>query len=96
MDIGNMVPEIVDAVHLMYEDYPDVELDCMLYLLKHTPLEQREQIDLWFDEHNRCNVCGSQLESTHYRVIHREFDPPEYETLFGYYCPVCDMGGEED
>ena len=29
---ANLLPEIIEAIHLMYEDYPDVELDCMLFL----------------------------------------------------------------
>ena len=28
----NMTPEVLEAIHLMFEDYPDIEADCYLYL----------------------------------------------------------------
>ena len=28
----NMYPEILESIHLMYKDNPDVEVDCLLYL----------------------------------------------------------------
>ena len=32
MNYPNMLSEVVEAIHLMYEDTPDVEADCYLYL----------------------------------------------------------------
>lgn len=28
----NMTPEVLEAIHLMFEDYPNIEADCYLYL----------------------------------------------------------------
>ena len=32
MNYPSMIGEIIEAIHLIYEDYPDVEADCYLCL----------------------------------------------------------------
>lgn len=95
----NMSVEIIEAIHQMYEDHPDVEADCYLALIHPTEtmltgLSNRAQDGL--DNMRRCRVCGTPLDFHTVRVYHDELEnkPIEYLTL--PYCPVCDVEGYDD
>lgn len=89
--IGNLLPEIVEAIHLMYEDYPDVELDCMLYLSKMLGRSADFHcINRWFEEHNRCEDCGGKLNFYIDQIVHDELEGSPVEFLNVPYCPVCE------
>lgn len=88
----NMLPEVVEAIHLMFEDYPDIETDCMLYLK--SIANDTGAISDWFDEHQRCFTCGSALTTYAYKEPHFEFSPVEYEDMTETVCPVCGLGGD--
>lgn len=95
MNAPNMISEVIESVHLMYEDLPDVELDCMLYL-KNLLFNCKDvnglgQVYEWFAEHDRCQVCGEMLESYTYKEPHPELDECPVETLTELYCPNCHM-----
>lgn len=98
MEYPNMEPEVIDAIHLMYEDNPDVEADCYLYLqsLKRkyytvsrlTSLSNAAYRAL--QNMGRCPNCGNIMKSIPYKEYHSEVDA--YETLYDIYCPYCDIG----
>lgn len=90
-DYANMMPEVVEAVHLMYEDYPDLETDCMLFLkMLSTNYERATDSVLdWFIENERCMTCGSALEIYTYKEPHPELDEHPYEEMTELYCPEC-------
>lgn len=94
----NMYPEILEAIHLMYEDYPSVEVDCLLYLT--------ELRDNWprtaelsngafakLQEMERCPYCGELMQYHHYKEPHPELDGCPMEDMTETYCPNCDIGG---
>ena len=91
--IPNMMPEIVEAVHLFHEDNPDVELDCMMYL-KHLVADDPRALSCvmdWFKEHERCELCGAELKSYTYLEPHSELDGCPCERLSDVLCPECDV-----
>lgn len=95
-NLPNMMPEVVEAVHLMHEDNPDVELDCMLYLKRivaDDPKMSSSVLD-WFDEQERCNVCGERLATYTYNEPHPELDGHPHERLIATMCPKCDFSKE--
>ena len=60
-----MKSEIIDAIHLMYEDHPEIETDCYLYLisLKQDELKnRRNSLAACAQEQlinmGRCILCG--------------------------------------
>ena len=92
--------EVLDAIHLMYEDEPDVEADCYLYLscllsdkAKAKDLMERAQIAL--GEMGRCPYCGDKLECVTYKEVHTELDDCPVELIREEYCPHCDICGIE-
>ena len=91
---ANLLPEIIEAIHLMYEDYPDVELDCVLFLqsLSNDHKEFQGPIAQWFVEHDRCKNCGYQLQFYTYQEPHPELDGCPMETLTETFCPKCEGG----
>ena len=94
----NMCPEILEAIHLMHEDYPNVEVDCLLYLteLKDNWTRTTELSNRAIDklqEMGRCSTCGSALEYYHYVQPHFELEENPVEHLIERYCPNCDIGG---
>jgi len=93
---ANLLPEIIEAIHLMYEDYPSVELDCILYLknLVYDP-SLSQPIYSWLEEHNRCEYCGEKLGFYTYKEPHSELDDCPMEELNESYCPNCDEGGNK-
>ena len=91
----NMRFEIMDAIHLMYEDYPEVEIDCLLYLSH--PECVKELSNMAIDalkEKQRCSHCGGFLETIHYQEPHSELDGCPMEDMTEQYCPNCDIRGD--
>lgn len=80
----NMNPEVLEAIHLMFEDYPDIEADCYLYLsalntdnylLSYLSDQAKNELNRM----NRCVVCGDELE---YR---------DKKNVNEWYCPNCNI-----
>ena len=98
--IPNMMPEIVEAVHLFHEDSPDVELDCMLFLKRLVADDPKmlSSVMDWFEENGRCDVCGNRLLYHTYRVEHSELNgcPMPTEYITDTTCPKCEWGVEID
>lgn len=95
MNYPNMLSEVIEAVHLMYEDTPDVEADCYLYLenlgvndVKVLKIAANQKLS----DIGRCTECGTMLQTQTYKEYHSEVD--SYETLHEIYCPKCDRGIE--
>ena len=94
VNLPNMMPEVIEAIHLYHEDNPDVELDCMLFLKRLVADDPKmlSGVIEWFEENDRCDVCGSRLLRHTYTVEHSELNgcamPTEYitETI----CPQCE------
>ena len=98
MQKPEMLQEILEAVHFMYEDYPNIETDCLLYLsslksnaLKTIRLSNRAMDNL--EEMGRCSNCGTLMQIYHHKVTHPELEGWPVEDIVEYYCPNCDMGG---
>lgn len=96
----NMYPEVLEAIHLMYEDDPDIEVDCYLYLSKlfnnpQAVIQLNIQAEKKLKDMDRCTNCGEKLQYYHYREPHPELEGCPYEDLYEPYCPYCDMGGIE-
>ena len=97
MNYPNMYPEIIEAVHLMYEDEPDVEVDCLLYL-KSLKRNQKRATALGIGaedalkDMDRCPDCGERLEVYRYKEPHPELDGCPIEDTTELYCPNCDIG----
>lgn len=84
----DMSDEIVEAVHLMYEDDPQLEADCMLFLSKlrghsrMSGLASDRLVDM-----ARCTECGATLSARHkivFDLARGEYYPDVY-----LYCPEC-------
>lgn len=95
----NMHPEVLDAIHLMYEDHPDVEVDCLLYLaeLQDNPYKVIELSNNAFRQlegMGRCPYCGELMQYHHYQEPHPELDGCPMENISELYCPNCDIGGD--
>lgn len=80
----SMTPEVLEAIHLMFEDYPDIEADCYLYLsalntdnylLSYLSDQAKNELNRM----NRCVVCGDELE---YR---------DKKNVNEWYCPNCNI-----
>ena len=85
-----MMPEIIEAVETHFCDDKDVIVDCMLYLKNATArVEDLNMVNKWFDDNNRCQVCGSEMESTIVKEPHYEIGPDVYENLTEFFCPYC-------
>lgn len=88
----DMSDEIVEAVHLMYEDDPQLEADCMLFLSKMNgnSREFRRMGCLASDrlvDMVRCTECGASLSARHkivFDLARGEYYPDVY-----LYCPEC-------
>ena len=96
MNYPNMVPEILEAIHLMYEDVTDVEVDCLLCLsrlrgnltLGANFANEAEKV---LENNNRCPICGSELKNSYHTEIHYEVDDNYPEHIVETYCPNCDI-----
>ena len=80
----NMTPEVLEAIHLMFEDYPDIEADCYLYLSalntdNYLLFYLSDQAKNELNRMNRCVVCGDELE---YR---------DKKNVNEWYCPNCNI-----
>lgn len=94
----NMYPEVLDAIHLMYEDHLDVEVDCLLYLTElrdnwSRTAELSNQAMKQLEEMGRCPYCGEPMQVYHYKEPHPELDGCPMENMSETYCPNCDIGG---
>lgn len=101
MNSPNMASEVIEAVHLMYEDYPDVEVDCYLYLsnLYSSQLlssDLNNKVVFKLQEMGRCPECGSLMQIHHYKEPHPELDGCPMEDMTEVSCPNCDIRGGED
>ena len=86
----NMLYEVMEAIHLMYEDEPTVETDCMMWLKNNVKQEiDSFVVDDWFDEKHLCSDCGNRLETCNTRDYHPECGEGVYEIYTTYYCPEC-------
>lgn len=95
MQYPNMASEVIEAIHLMYEDEPSVEADCYLYL---TGLSDKDLVAHAQDalaEMGRCPYCGTRLDYYITKEIHTELDGCPEELIREEYCPHCDIGGIE-
>ena len=92
-NLPNMMPEVVEAVHLFHEDNPDVELDCMLFLKRLVADDPKmlSSVMDWFEENGRCELCGEKLQDFTYEEPHPELDGCPCEKLTDVLCPECDV-----
>lgn len=89
MNIPDMTSEVLDAVHQMYEDYPDVEIDCYRFLGNlTTQLQQSLSYQACQELRDRglCHYCGEPLVTYHYTEIHRELDGCPKEDMYEVVC----------
>lgn len=94
MNYPNMIEEVLEAVHLMYEDYPDVETDCYLYLLglsksAESVVELGQRVSQLFEDNDRCPTCGEPLKEYYYEEPHPELDNCPMEEMMEKYCGEC-------
>lgn len=94
MNITNM--EIIDGLHLAYEDDPALEAECLAYLANMTPNEQvmlAHDCAKALDHDCRCRKCGQVMELHHGKEWHEE--TRDYESYVEAYCPHCDIAEED-
>lgn len=94
----DMPYEVLEAVHLMYEDYPEVEVDCLLFISKlsenfsevtrFSNLAKQKLTDM-----ERCYNCGEILQYYHYKEPHPELEGCPMEDMCVLICPTCDLKG---
>lgn len=94
----DMLSEVLEAVHLMYEDYPDVEVDCLLYLsgLMYDSRQVRQLSSHAvnrLEDMERCTNCGEPLQYYHYKEPHPELEGCPMEDMCVLICPFCDLKG---
>lgn len=95
----NMYPEILEAVHGYFEDHPDVEVDCLLYLTElrdnwTRTVELSNQAFNKLEDMGRCPYCGALMQYYQYQEPHPELDGYPIEKMSEPYCPNCDIGGD--
>ena len=93
-----MCSEILEAIHLMYEDDPQIEVNCYLQLIDFRDNFKRiaELSDMAanrIEDMGRCPNCGELMQIQHYREPHPELDGCPMEDMYEPYCPNCDIGG---
>lgn len=96
MSKPNMLPEILEAVHETFTDYPDVEVDCLLYLSSLKDSLSRvaklsNSAEAALDRMCRCIECGEPLQTYHYKESHTELDGCPMEDMVEVCCPNCDI-----
>lgn len=94
MEITNM--EIIDGLHLAYEDDPALEAKCLAYLANMTSIQQRllaNDCAKALDDACRCRKCGQVMELHHGKEWHDEVQG--YESYVEAYCPHCDITEED-
>ena len=83
--------DIVEAIHLAYEDDPDFEAQCLIYLRNNTNnIDIANEAYDRLEEMGRCTGCGRPLKQKKYTELHHEFDPPVPEVMIREYCPYCE------
>ena len=83
--------DIVEAVHLAYEDEPEFEAKCLVYLKEYSSdIGIINEVYACLEEMGRCTKCGRLLKQKKYTELHHEFDPPVPETMIKEYCPYCE------
>ena len=92
----NMLPELLEAIHETFVDYPDVEVDCLLYLssLRNNlswVVELSDRASETLDKMGCCSECGEPLQAYHYKEPHTELDGCLMEDMVEVCCPNCDM-----
>lgn len=95
----NMYPEILEAIHLIYEDIPEIEVDCLLYLskLRHNTnkVEQlANEAEIRLEKMGKCPICGEDFQVFKYKEPHPELDGCPMEDMVELYCPNCDIGAD--
>ena len=96
----NMYPEILEAVHGYFEDYPEAEVDCLLYLSSLRDNWSRvaqlaNEAEAKLEEMDRCPYCGEPMQIHHYKEPHPELDGCPMEDMTEPYCPNCDIRGDD-
>lgn len=94
----NMLPEILECLHFYFEDYPNVEVDCLLYLSGlMDDSKQVRQLSLAaisaLSDMERCANCGEPLQYYHYKEPHPELEGCPMEDMCVLICPTCDLKG---
>ncbi len=94
MEISNI--DIIDGLHLAYEDDPALEAACLVFLANMTPNEQARLA--WdagkaLDDACRCRKCGQVMSMHHGKEWHDEVQ--DYESYVEAYCPHCDIAEED-
>lgn len=84
-----MKSEVLEAIHLMFEDDPDIECDCYRYLAslnKNSTKTFALQLAALgeIEDMGYCSVCGNKLESYSHKT-------EDGEILVETYCPNCDV-----
>lgn len=82
--------EVVEAVHLQYEDDLAFEADCMVFLANcNADYGLRQYAEDRLREMGRCIHCGEMLQTYQYREWYPEVSA--YEEMYELYCPSCDI-----
>ena len=89
METPNMKSEVLEAIHLMFEDDPDIECDCYRYLASlHKNSTKTFALQLAalgeIEDMGYCSACGNRLENYSHKT-------EDGETLVEVYCPNCDV-----
>lgn len=99
MNYPNMQPEVLEAIHGYFNDTPEIEVDCLLYLsslrdnwTRTTQLEGASFRRL--EEMGYCPKCGERKQVVTIREPHPELDGCPYENITEEYCPNCDIPGQ--
>lgn len=74
-----MIDEVLDAIHLQWEDVPEMEYACYSYFVEHGDIQLTNAAKERIDRMGRCRKCGCLLA--------------EFNTDDGleYACPKCDL-----
>lgn len=94
-----MYPEIFDAIHSLYQENPEVEVDCYLYLSNiwkdmQEVLRLGNEAEKKIKEMNRCTRCGEPMQVYFYKEPHPELDGCPMEEMTELCCPNCDIPGQ--
>lgn len=94
----NMLPEILECLHFYCEDNPNVEVDCLLYLIslrdnRNRVVQLSSEAFEKLEEMDRCPYCGEPMQVYHYQEPHPELDGCPIENMSEQYCSNCDIGG---
>ena len=92
-DFPNMTSEVVEAIHMMFEDYPDIETDCYLFMqgLLDRANMNTASVDKELQRMGRCEKCGTLLEIQNFRYLDKNDNIVIEKEL---YCPMCDIGND--